>query len=145
MGLKLDELRKRLQQNTASDLAVSGSTHHSSSPGVSAPEIAVSEPPSATDAEVVKQREASMATIGDPNAAEPRPAQWGNSHVEYAGSARNGERRTSSRDGTIEEPVALFRRPTASAAEADPSGQYQLADAVAKVFEQTKAFQSRFA
>lgn len=144
MSLKLDELRKRLLNRTAPDLAVSESLHLSSSHGVSAREIAASEPPSATEPEIARQSGESTAKVPDSEGAERRPAEGGNSHVASAASESNAARETFSGEDPIRERVAPFRRPTPSAAKADPSGQYQLADAVAKVFEQTQAFRVRF-
>jgi len=154
MSLKLDELRKRLlQQQSGSDggapepspSAGSSKAFGTFAPKAAEPAIAlkVSEPPAA-----IRVPEASSADkAGEPpveskqsapepsdvNAA-PRPAE-----AEVAAPVEG-----SSSSGSDPELQATgFRFVAPPVAPSDPVVQHELADAVGKVFEQTKAFQAR--
>lgn len=151
MSLKLDELRKRLL------LQQSGSEGGSSEPSPSAGNGKTANIAMLKVAESAAAREQSVAKAGapEPNAAAKAPEPPVESDmpaepsVAKAGPTPSGvsvseatDRASSSRGGSEPEaPKARFV--AASGSSPQPSVPHELADAVGKVFEQTKAFQAR--
>ena len=123
-------------------MAVSESIHFTTSHAASTRGTTASEPSSDAQSEgPPKQTEASTPKNYEEKTAEPRLRERA-ARIE---SPNPAERETSGRENSLDEqPLIPFRRAAAPAPKADPSPQYQLAEAVAKVFEQTKTLQVRF-
>jgi len=154
MSLKLDELRKRLlQQQAGSDVAAPeapSALNGGRTPGVAArrsPELTVapkaSEPPvggktpeSAKTAEVLTYARAKP--VEAPAEAAPTEALEAEQPDEAPEALSvNSPKRDFEPDQPRARPSAVVPLP------AGPAGQNELAEAVGKVFEQTKAFQTR--
>jgi methyl-accepting chemotaxis protein len=154
MSLKLDELRKRLlQQQSGSDggapepspSAGSSKIFGTFTPKAAEPAIApkVPEPPAAIKVPEVSSvgkaaeppvESKQLALVPTAVDAAPKPSEG---DIAPAGG------RVSSSGGEPEPQGAGFHFGAPSIASSDPMVQHELADAVGKVFEQTKAFQAR--
>jgi hypothetical protein len=154
MSLKLDELRKRLlQQQSGSDGgapepspgAGSSKAFGTFAPKAAEPAIAlkVSEPPAA-----IRVPEASSADKAGEPAVEsmqsaPEPSDLNAAPKPAEAEVAAPVERSSSSGSDPELQATGFRFVAPSVAPSDPVVQHELADAVGKVFEQTKAFQAR--